>query len=201
MIREANSSDIAKITELHFSSEVSGILGKLTFQSLAAQFYTPLIADHSILTKVEVDVNENIRGFIALRKNANRVPFSLPNKNLNLGKELLLLIIKSPQTIFLVMNVLRTERTVFQKIKKQSDDVFEIQILIVKKDAQGKGIGSELIENLIEETRMSEVIVKTQSMKAVEFYKKHGFTENFKSIFLNSTIFVLDFKPGDKNVN
>jgi N-acetylglutamate synthase-like GNAT family acetyltransferase len=201
MIREANNSDVEKITELHFSSQVSGILGKLTSRSLADQFYSPLIADHSILTKVEVDENEDIRGFIAFRKNANRVPFALPNKNLNLVKELLLLIIKSPQNIFLVLNVLRTERKVFQKIKKQRDDVAEIQILIVKKDVQGKGIGSELVVNLFEETRMSEVIVKTQSTKAVEFYKKHGFTENMNSIFVNSTIFVLNYKQGGKDVN
>ena len=86
MIRKADGSDIDKITELHFLSQVSGILGKLTFRSLKEYFYSPLISDQTILSTVEIDENEEIRGFLALRKNANREFFTLPHKNLILVK-------------------------------------------------------------------------------------------------------------------
>ena len=201
MIRKANCSDVEKITELHFLSQVSGILGKLTSRSLKVYFYSPLIADQTILSTVEIDENEEIRGFLALRQYANRESFSLPYKNLILVKELLFLIIKSPQSIFLMFNILKTERRVFQKIKKLPNDFAEIQILIVRKNAQGNGIGSELIERVIKETKETEIIVKTQSIKAVEFYKKHGFVESMKSNVANTTIFVLEYRGGTRNVN
>jgi N-acetylglutamate synthase-like GNAT family acetyltransferase len=201
MIRKANCSDVEKITELHFLSQVSGILGKLTSRSLKVYFYSPLIADQTILSTVEIDENEEIRGFLALRQYANRESFYLPYKNLILVKELLFLIIKSPQSIFLMFNILKTERRVFQKIKKLPNDFAEIQILIVRKNAQGNGIGSELIERVIKETKETEIIVKTQSIKAVEFYKKHGFVESMKSNVANTTIFVLEYRGGTRNVN
>jgi len=201
MIRKANYSDVEKITELHFLSQVSGILGKLTSRSLKVYFYSPLIADQTILSTVEIDENEEIRGFLALRQYANREPFSLPYKNLILVKELLFLIIKSPQSIFLMLNILKTERRVFQKIKKLPNDFAEIQILIVRKNVQGNGIGSELIERLIKETKGTKIIVKTQSIKAAEFYKKHGFVESMKSNVANTTIFVLEYRGGTRNVN
>jgi ribosomal protein S18 acetylase RimI-like enzyme len=201
MIREANYSDVEKITELHFLSQVSGILGKLTYRSLKEYFYSPLIADQTILSTVEIDESEEIRGFLALRQYANRESFSLPYKNLILVKELLFLIIKSPQSIFLMLNILKTERRVFQKIKKLPNDFAEIQILIVRKNAQGNGIGSELIERVIKETKETKIIVKTQSIKAVEFYEKHGFVESMRSNVANSTIFVLEYRGETRNVN
>jgi ribosomal protein S18 acetylase RimI-like enzyme len=194
MIRKANYSDIEKITELHYLSQVSGVLGRLTFQSLKEYFYTPLLADKTILSTVEIDDDKEIRGFLALRRNADRELFSLPHKNLILVKELLFLFIKRPKGIFLMLNVLKTERRVFQRIKKQNDDFAEIQILIVRKDAQGIGIGSELIAKLFKETKSTKIIVKTQSSKAVEFYKRHGFVEDMKSQFANTTIFVLEYR-------
>jgi N-acetylglutamate synthase-like GNAT family acetyltransferase len=201
VIRKANVSDIGKITELHYLSQVSGILGKLSFHSLNTFFYSPLIGDQTILSTVETDKNGEIRGFLALRMNVSSVPFSLPHKNLILIKELLFQIIKSPQNIFLLFNALMTEKKVFWEIQKQNKDVAEIQILVVRKDAQGEGIGSELIEKVINERRDYKIIVKTQSIKAVEFYKKHGFADYMKSSILTSTIFVLQFEVETKDVN
>ncbi len=57
-----------------------------------------------------------------------------------------------------------------------------IDELIVNQSYRGKGIGSELLKAAIEKCRQMgccelEVSMESSNQKAIEFYQKHGFTE------------------------
>lgn len=191
MIVNSNLTSADEITHLHYSSEVAGILGRLRPNRLREDFYVPLLSDPQIKSIQSLDNLEEIQGFLAFRNAANIRPLTLPIKNLKLILDTLRVILTTPTYISVVLNVLWTERKTSKTLKLNGLQYGEIQILIVRKDVQGRGVGSELLNNLIQNSAWSNIIVKTQSEKAKSFYLKNGFVQILQSNFMNSTIFVL----------
>ena len=196
MILSAEVSDAQEITNIHYSSEVAGILGKLSPTILCKNFYEPLLSCASILSVKNSNENSIIQGFLSYRTNAHKEAFSLPKKNLLLFREILKVLGKSPHYIFVILNVLRTERKVKLGLKKSDIEFGEIQILIVSKDAQGIGVGSKLLNNLLQNANEANIIVKTQSSEARNFYEKHGFIQIMENRILGSQLFILSYSKG-----
>lgn len=191
MLRNSNFSDAGEITNIHYSSEVAGILGKLSPLLLRENFYTPLLSDPKTLSISRVDINHSIQGFLAFRSTASQDVFSLPRRTPKLYLEVFRVIFKNPPYISVILNVLMTERRSSQLLKRQNLHYGEIQILIVRRDSQGMGIGSELMVNLIQTANWSNMIVKTQSEDAKLFYMRLGFVQIMERKLLGSKIFVL----------
>lgn len=191
MLRNSNFSDAGEITNIHYSSEVAGILGKLSPLLLRENFYIPLLSDPKTLSISSVDINHRIQGFLAYRSTASQDVFSLPRRTPKLYLEVFRVILKNPTYISVILNVLLTERRSSHLLKLQNIHYGEVQILIVRKDSQGMGIGSELMENLIRTANWSNMIVKTQSEDAKLFYMRHGFIQIMERKLLGSKIFVL----------
>jgi GNAT superfamily N-acetyltransferase len=191
MLRNSNFSDAGEVTNIHYSSEVAGILGKLSPLLLRENFYIPLLSDPKILCISKVDINHSIQGFLAYRSAASQEVFSLPRRTPNLYLDVFRVIFTNPAYISVILNVLLTERRSGQLLKRQNLHYGEIQILIVRKDSQGIGIGSELMENLIRTANWSNMIVKTQSEDAKLFYMRLGFVQIMERKLLGSKIFVL----------
>jgi GNAT superfamily N-acetyltransferase len=103
---------------------------------------------------------------------------------------------KSPHYIFVILNVLRTERKVNLDLKKRGIEFGEIQILIVSKGAQGIGVGSKLLKNLLQTADEANIIVKTQSSEARNFYEKHGFIQIMENRIVSSQLFILSYSKG-----
>jgi ribosomal protein S18 acetylase RimI-like enzyme len=199
IIKSSQVSDAMEVTNLHFSSGVAGILGKLSPKLLCNNFYIPLLTDPKVSSITAFDTNHKIQGFLSFRGEAHMDAFSLPKKNTKLFLEILGLILRNPANIRIIFNVLWTEKKTSRKLKAEDLHYGEIQILIVGKDSQGMGIGSKLMVDLIQKPNWSNLIVKTQSEEARHFYSKHGFVQVIESKFFGSRIYVLSLRKGSRD--
>lgn len=199
MIIESHPSDAKEIARLHHTSGVAGILGKLSIETLNLNFYLPLLLDNQILKYSKINVNHKIIGFVALRRNANKGKINLPTRNIRLFINLLFALLKSPNSVCVILNVLRTEGKILKIFGLQKASFGEIQILTVERDYQGMGYGADLLEKVLKNSDQTKFLVKTQSLRARDFYVRHGFAEIYVSKFLGSSIFVLLFSKGQVN--
>jgi ribosomal protein S18 acetylase RimI-like enzyme len=197
MIIESQPNEAKSLAQLHRTSGVAGILGKLSIKTLSLNFYLPLLLDRQIVKYSEIDVNQNIVGFIAFRKRAHEGKLHLPKKNTLLFVDLVFALLKSPKSVPIILNVLRTEEKVLQISELQQTSFGEIQILTVDKEFQSLGYGSDLLKKVLKDSDQPNILVKTQSARARDFYLRHGFVEIFISKLLGSTIFILLFSRGE----
>ncbi len=189
-IRIASKSDEAKIAQLHFSSGVQGLLSKLSIKTLRHNFYSPILTDVKNVCFV-AEEDTRIIGFLFYRNDVCRTKFDLPVRNFRLIFDLAKAVCKNPMILIIAFNVIRTERKTLKLLKKRTISTGELQVLVVDRAFQNRGIGKELILTLSKIDDVKRIVVKTQSDKAKGFYRDIGFVSLLDSRFLSSKIYVL----------
>ena len=186
-------------TSLHKKSKVGGLLGLLENDILEANFYQPFMALAETKHFFALDNNQVSKpiGYLGYRENANKNVFDLPRIDSKLVRNLAAVVLKDINCLVLAINVKRTEIRTRKLLSKKVDSFDEIQIVVVDSEAQGTGVGSELMEYLISLYSERNIVVKTQNIKNLNFYKKFNFVLISTSKIHKSTIFTLMRRPID----
>jgi GNAT superfamily N-acetyltransferase len=184
-------------TLLHKESKVGGLLALLDNEVLEENFYRPFMTLAETKHFFAVDTVQALKpiGYLGYRENANKNVLDLPRINLKLIRNLAVIILKDINSLVLAINVIKTEKRTRNILSKQVGDFDEIQIVVVDSEAQGTGVGSEMMDHLMLNFSSRNMIVKTQDRKNLDFYKKFDFDLISTSKMHRSTIFVLMRRP------
>jgi GNAT superfamily N-acetyltransferase len=177
MIINAGTEQLKRIVELHKLSGVEGILGKIDPAILLKNFYAPFIAK-SNTTHLLVLSQDNLQleeGYLAYRSNIYTNRLRLPNIDVSIVINLIKIILHNPAVIVKIMLVYMSEIEINRKMKDLHEEYDEIQILVVNKSMQNKGLGSELMKYILNANSERNIIVKTQSLNNLDFYSRFGF--------------------------
>ena len=193
MIINADISRVERIAELHKLSGVEGILGKIDLAILVKNFYAPFIAKSNTthLLVLSQDNPKLEEGYLAYRSDIGRNRLGLPNIDVSIAINLIKLIISNPAVVTKIMAVFISEIEINRKIRDREEGCDEIQILVVNKSIQNKGLGTELMNHILISNLGRNIIVKTQSLNNLDFYSKFGFYLFKTSTVFNSRVYTM----------
>lgn len=177
MIINGGKEQLERIVELHKASGVEGILGKIDPAILLKNFYAPFIAKPNtthllVLSQNNLQLEE---GYLAYRRNIERNRLRLPVIDVSIVINLIKIVLCNPAVILKIMVVSMSEIQINRKIRGLDEECDEIQILVINKSMQNKGLGSELMKHTLKKNSGRNIIVKTQSLNNLDFYSRFGF--------------------------
>ena len=175
-VRKANLRDCEKITELHYDSEVVGLLSKLPAKLLENFFYINILSDPKYVNWVAVNEQGEILGFLSLCYLDVKPMPKRTRWILRANYTILIASIFDISLVGQVVNYFRGLKYINGRVKRNPKLKFEIQILIVGLKHQGNGVGSKLMLEC-EDMLGKEVtaVVKTQNLHALKFYNTFKF--------------------------
>jgi ribosomal protein S18 acetylase RimI-like enzyme len=187
------AKDLNDLVQLHFETKVKGILGLLPAKVLSKHFYLPLIKSSSVLVLVAENSSNDVVGvLISKAHDADFEPFRLRNLVL-IGISVVSRSVRHPKILLLLLNYLRSEALTKKLLKTNSESCLEIQILLVSPSFQGEGLGAKLLSNY-KTTYVGKnmvILVKTQSSRAINFYRRNGFELWSTSKIFSNRIYTL----------
>jgi GNAT superfamily N-acetyltransferase len=193
MIINADIKQVERIVELHKLSGVEGILGKIDSTILLKNFYAPFIAKSNTTHLLVLSLN-NLQvqeGYLAYRSDIGRNRLRLPSIDVPIVINLIRIILRNPVVIIRIMAVFISEIEINREIRDLDEECDEIQILLVNKSIQNKGLGSELMTHILNANPERNIIVKTQSLNNLAFYSRFGFCLFKTSKVFNCSVYTM----------
>ena len=176
MLRKGDKYDSKAVALLHKEGIPSGFLSSLK-TDLLAKMYCIIIEDGSCFVYVQDDL---VRGFITCSCDSKALYKKIVRKNV---LSLIPLFIKKIFSLSFIKRSLESFLIPFKtgKGERESEEIMpELLSIVISKDIQAKGIGSELLAALEYELKAKnvkryKVIAGDNLVSANKFYLKNGF--------------------------
>lgn len=193
-IRPYESRDLGHLVELHYSSGVLGLLGKLSPNLLQSFFYSPLLyAGQAKCFVAENTIDRRIVGVIVASDLRRPALISSFWTKFQVALRLISQAIKSPDILLRFLNYILASR--FLSSYKVMSGGTEVELLLVDKSFQSSGVGSSLMDYFLTTcSRKSTVLVQTQNVSALDFYGKFGFRVVWKKSLLGVGLWICERK-------
>jgi len=194
IIRLAAKNDAGQISDIHQKEIKEGFLSSLK-KNFLAKIYLAIIGSKNSFCVV-AEENKEIVGFIAGTANLNKFYFCFLKKYFFQAVFLLFPLFFSFKKIKKIIEVL------FYPKKEKDLPKAELLTLSVKKEFQGQGIASRMLERFVFEMKNRgvdsfKVVVGEKLLPAIKFYEKSGF-KFFKNIKIHgndvSRIYIYQIK-------
>jgi len=176
MLRKADKYDSKAVALLHKEGIPSGFLSSLK-TDLLAKMYCIIIEDGSCFVYVQDDL---VRGFITCSTDSKALYKKIVRKNV---LSLIPLFFKKIFSLSFIKRSLESFLIPFKtgKGERKSEEIMpELLSIVISKDIQAKGIGSELLAALENDLKAKnvkkyKVIAGDNLVSANKFYLKNGF--------------------------
>jgi N-acetylglutamate synthase-like GNAT family acetyltransferase len=188
-IRQAKKSDIPALIALHGSSGVTGILTYLSPEHLGKFYYEPLVSSNKFQTQVALNDLQEVIGVISISDLTCELPRTPKKLFFGVIRRLFLQSFVHRNLWILSINFLRMARLSRNFVLKKDCTFYELQLLLVSREMQSTGIGEILIYSI--PTNVKNLVVQTQSVRAVKFYEKFGFSVVQRVGFSNHKLWLL----------